>query len=191
MMDKLFMEYLSLSDNLRNGYQNSLGTSHPVWKETFAAIVPVVPPFFETIYGKVEGTYKDIDNQEYMDFTPGFRLIHINELESEFHTLLQMLEPDDVSESQIKTIIPFLADYSSCYICYAETTDNNESIFYFSPDDGLQKMHNSTQQFFKTLIAFYQNNVFNLDEDGFLDYDFEKEGIIGAEYNPGIEYWTE
>lgn len=191
MADKLFLEYLSLSDNLRNGYQNSLGTSIPVWKETFAAISPVVPPFFETIYGKVEGTYNDIPDQKFMDFIPGFRLIHINELESELHTLLQMLESDDVNESQIKTIIPFLADYSSCYICYAETTDNNESIFYFSPDDGLQKMHDSTQQFFKTLIAFYQNNVYYLDEDGFLDYDFEKEGIIGAEYNPGIEYWTE
>lgn len=190
MIDKFFMEYLSLSDKLRNGYQSSLGTSHPAWKETFAIISPVVPSFFETIYGKVEGTYRDIENQEYMDFVPGFRLIHINELVSEFQNFLQMLESSDVSEPKIKAIIPFLADYSSCYICYAKTTDNNESIFYYSPDDGLQKMHDSTQQFFKTLIAFYQNNVFNLDEDGFLDYDFEKEGIIGARYNPGIEYWA-
>ena len=111
MTDKLFMEYLSLSDKLRNGYQDSLGSSPPVWKETLAAISPAIPSFFETIYGKVEGTYRDIANQKYMDFIPGFRLIHINELESEFHTLLQMLEPDDVSESQIKMIIPFLADY--------------------------------------------------------------------------------
>lgn len=190
-MDKLFTEYLSLSDKLRNGYQDSLGTSHPEWRKTIAAVLPVVPPIFEAIYGNVEGTYRNISNQKYMDFVPGFRLIHINELESEFHTLLQMLELDDVCESQIKTIIPLLADYSSCYICYAETTDNQELIFYFSPDDGLQKMHNSAEDFFNTIIAFYHNNVYYLDNDGFLDYDFEKEGVIGAEYNSGIEYWTE
>lgn len=190
-MKKLFAEYLSLSDKLRNGYQNSLGTSRPEWRKTIAAVLPVVPPIFEAIYGKVEGTYRNISNQKYMDFVPGFRLIHINELESEFHTLLQMSELDDVCESQIKTIIPLLADYSSCYICYAETKDNQEIIFYFSPDDGLQKMHNSAENFFNTLIAFYQNDVYYLDEDGFLDYDFEKEGVIGAEYNPGVEYWTE
>lgn len=190
-MDKLFAEYLSLSNKLRNGYQNSLGISQPEWKKTAVAVLPVVPPIFEAIYGNVEGTHKDISNQKYMDFVPGFRLIHINELESEFHTLLQMLESDDVCESQIITIIPILADYSSCYICYAKTTNNKEIIAHYAPDEGMQIMHNSAEQFLKTIIAFYQNDVFYLDEDGFLDYDFEKEGIIGAEYNPGVEYWTE
>lgn len=41
------------------------------------------------------------------------------------------------------------------------------------------------------MIAFYLSGVFHLDEEGFLDYDFEREGIIGAEYNPGIGYWSE
>lgn len=54
-----------------------------------------------------------------------------------------------------------------------------------------KKMHNSVELFLKTIIAFYLKNVFYLDRDGFLDYDFEREGIIGAEYNPGIDYWTE
>lgn len=41
------------------------------------------------------------------------------------------------------------------------------------------------------IIAFYHKDVFYLDEDGYLDYDFEKEGLIGAAYNPDIEYWME
>ena len=52
-------------------------------------------------------------------------------------------------------------------------------------------MHASAELFFKTMIAFYLSGVFHLDEEGFLDYDFEREGIIGAEYNPGIGYWSE
>ena len=52
-------------------------------------------------------------------------------------------------------------------------------------------MHDSVELFFKTIIAFYTQDVFFLDKDGYLDYDFEKEGIIGAAYNPGIDYWIE
>ena len=28
-----------------------------------------------------------------------------------------------------------------------------------------------------------------LDADGYLDYDFDKEGAIGARLNPGCEWW--
>lgn len=52
-------------------------------------------------------------------------------------------------------------------------------------------MHNSVELFLETIIAFYHKDVFYLDEDGYLDYDFEKEGLIGAAYNPDIEYWME
>lgn len=46
----------------------------------------------------------------------------------------------------------------------------------------------SVELFFKTIIAVYLKNIFDLNRDGFLDYDYEKESIIGAEYNPGIDY---
>jgi len=191
MIDDLFDKYLSLSDKMRNGYQNSLGNAHPMREKILAAITSDVPKSIKSIYRKVEGTHRDIANQKYMDFVPGYRLIHIEELEYEYHILLRLLELDDVCESQIKTICPLLADYSSCYICCAETIRNEEAVFHYSPDNGLQKMHISVELFFKTIIAFYHKGVFYLDEDGFLDYDFDREGIIGAAYNPGIEYWTD
>ena len=191
MISNLVKKYLSLSDKMRRGYKNSLGAASPAWEKTFAAIVPAVPEFIRAIYGEVAGTHKNIADQKYMDFIPGYRLIHIEELECEYHTLLQLLASDDVCEVQIKTIIPLLADYSSCYICYVKTTDNRQSIFHYSPDEGLQKMHNSVELFLETIIAFYHKDVFYLDEDGYLDYDFEKEGLIGAAYNPDIEYWME
>ena len=191
MIDELVVEYLSLSDKMRKGYKNSLVISSQTCNETLSRIMPVVPEVFWVIYQKVAGTYRNIENQKFMDFVPGYRLIHIEELESEYHNLLQMLPLDDICESQIRTIMPLLADYSSCYICYVETNDNEETIFHYSLNDGLQKMHTSVELFFKTIIVFYNQDVFYLDGDGFLDYDFEKEGVIGAECNPGIDYWIE
>ena len=190
-IDELVVEYLSLSDKMRNGYEDSLGIASQTWNETFNKIISTVPEVFRAIYGKVAGTYRNTENQKFMDFVQGYRLIHIKEIESEYHTLLQMLVPDDICEAQIRIIIPVLADASACYIFYAKINNNEETIFHYSPDDGLQKMHNSVELFLKTIIAFYLKNVFYLDRDGFLDYDFEREGIIGAEYNPGIDYWTE
>ena len=52
-------------------------------------------------------------------------------------------------------------------------------------------MHRSLETFFETVIAFYQEDVYFLDNDGFLDYDFEKAGAIRKTLNPGITYWTE
>ena len=47
------------------------------------------------------------------------------------------------------------------------------------------------KKFFETICAFYQFNVYFLDTDGYLDYDLELEGTIGAEINLGIPYWLE
>lgn len=148
MITNLFDEFLSLSDKMRKGYRNSLGNSYPTWENFFTKITPLIPEVFQMIYGKAAGTYRDIANQKYMDFLPGYRLIHIEELEKEYHTLLQLLELENVYEAQIEMTIPLLADYSSSYIFYAKTDDNKEVIFHFAPDDGLQKMHNSIELFF-------------------------------------------
>lgn len=191
MLDNLLMEYLSLSEKTRNGYRDSLGIADTKWNEILSKVMPMVPDVFRAIYGNVSGTHRSIENQKYMDFIPGYRLIHIEELDEECCALSHMLSSDDIRESEIGMIIPLLADYSSCYICYASIRSNDEVIIHYSPNEGLQIMHASAEMFFRTIIAFYRNGVFYLDSDGFLDYDFEKEGIIGAEYNPDIEYWTE
>jgi hypothetical protein len=35
----------------------------------------------------------------------------------------------------------------------------------------------------------YADGIYFLDADGYLDYDFDKEGAIGARLNPGCEWW--
>ena len=53
-----------------------------------------------------------------------------------------------------------------------------------------RNIHNSPQKFFETVYEFYKQNVYFLDADGYLDYDFNIEGIVGSNLNPDISYWT-
>ncbi|MCM1257625.1 MAG: SMI1/KNR4 family protein [Roseburia sp.] len=189
MIKELLMKYIALSDAVRPGYSGSLGQANQEWEMAFSAITPVIPVFFREIYCRWEGTKREMENQPYMDFIPGYRLIHIGELAQEYHALLENLELDDVCEAEIESIIPILADDASCYICYVKTRRNQEAVFSYSPEEGLERMHDSVEAFLKTIIAFYEEKVYFKDEDGFLDYDFDREGTVGAAWNPGIEYW--
>ena len=56
MLDDLVKEYLSLSDIMRKGYKDSLGTESQTWNETLSRLSPVVPDVFKAIYGEVSGT---------------------------------------------------------------------------------------------------------------------------------------
>ena len=45
----------------------------------------------------------------------------------------------------------------------------------------MEIVHNYISSFWKTIIAFYDENVYCLDEDGYLSYDFYKEGEMAPE----------
>lgn len=191
MKKELLVELISLSDKMRCGYKSSLGISHQAWEQVLTNITRPVPEIYREIYSTFAGTLRDIKEQKLMDFIPGYRLIHIDELEAECNTFMRMVGSDAICKNQMETATPLLADYASNYICYVKKQDNTEAIFAYSLDEGFVEMHRSLEKFLETIIAFYKENVYFLDNDGFLDYDFEKAGIIGERLNPGIKYWME
>lgn len=191
MIKELFAEFISLSDKMRLGYKDSLGTTYQAWERIIGAMNQYTPELFREIYGRFAGTYRNIQDQKYMDFIPGYRLIHITELKSECNILAHLIKADDICNSRVNVIMPLLADYSSCYICYVKKLDNTEAIFSYSPDGGLVEIHSTLEIFFETIITFYKENVYFLDDNGFLDYDFEKAGVVGKRCNPGVLYWAE
>ena len=191
MKKDLLVEFISLSDKMRCGYKSSLGIPHQAWEQILTNITRPVPEIYREIYSTFAGTLRDIKEQKLMDFIPGYRLIHIVELDVEYNAFMRMVGFDAICENQIETVVPLLADYASNYICYVKKQDNTEAIFAYSSDEGFLEMHRSLEKFFETIITFYKENVYFLDDDGFLDYDFEKAGAIGERLNPGIEYWTE
>ena len=123
-----------------------------------------------------------------MDFIPGFRLIHVDELQSEKKTLDAILAGRDISTYGV--MLPLLANYSSDFVCYLKTNTHDEQIGLVMHDnDSVDIMHSSIGDFLSTLCAFYEKGVYFLDEDGYLDSDFDKEGEIGCALNNGLEYW--
>ncbi|MDE7231395.1 MAG: hypothetical protein K2N56_13035 [Oscillospiraceae bacterium] len=91
--------------------------------------------------------------------------------------------------SEYDPVIPFLTDYSGCYYAYAKRNDRECIVLY--ADGDLEEIHFEVDDFWKTVTAFYDEGVYFLDEDGYLDYDLEKEAEIGEKLNPDISYWSE
>lgn len=140
-----------------------------------------IPALLNSIYSIASGTYRNISDQTIMDIIPGYRLIHSQELNDEIREFRDLYH-------HLQNFIPFLADYSSGYVAVNE--DDN-SIFYVTPEYGESMVATSLNKFWETVLRCYEQQVYFLDADGYLDYDFEKEGEIGLSINPTCEYWNE
>lgn len=80
MIEQLFIESMKVAAQLREQYPKSLGKATSNWEEVFQELAQPIPELFRAIYSNVSGTRRDIAEQEWMDFCPGYRLIHVSEL---------------------------------------------------------------------------------------------------------------
>jgi len=140
-----------------------------------------VPSPLASIYGSVDGTEQGTEFQTAVDIVPGFRLIHRRELQEEIALFHQ-------TYTGIENFIPFLADGSSCYIAL---NDSDGSVVRVAQEYGLSRVAANLEDFWATVLACYQEGAYFLDDEGFLDYDFEGEGDIGLRINPDCSYWSE
>lgn len=171
-----FKEFLEKSEAMRNGYTSSLAPADKNFREKLKKHFSEIPALFEEIYSSCNGTVREIEEQEFFDFLPGYRLMQIDEI-TELGEAFSCPDFD--------TIIPFLADYSGSYYAYAD------GQIVLITDGDIDVLHASADDFRKTIIAFYDEGAYFLDEDGYLDYDLDKESEIAEKYNPEISYWRE
>lgn len=139
------------------------------------------PPVLSNMYRIATGTLASIEDQSVMDIIPGLRLIHHAELQNEIKQFTDMY-------TDLMFHVPFLADYSSCYVT-VNTSDG--AVYRVAPEYGTSKVALSLDAFWETVLACYQNEAFFLDDEEYLDFDFEAEGRIGLRMNPNCEYWVE
>jgi hypothetical protein len=185
MLKELFDEFIELSKELRPEYPDSLGKSKEDWIQVFENFSKT-PELFKVVYSSIQGTKREIANKSLMDFIPGFRLIHIEELVQEKKNLdkLNVYEKGSL-------ILPLLINYSSDYFCYVENCEDASGIYLFMHDEcSLNLVYRTAEKFLESAIEFYKQHAYYLDNDGFLDYDFQKEGSIGASINPEVKYWN-
>ena len=189
MLNKLFKEFLTLSSQLRPEYLVSLGKETNNWMKELSHIDNDTPELYKAIYGTVSGTKRSIKEQSLMDFIPGYRLIHIQELLQEKEKIENILGTDSLEGEKV---FPILTNYSSDYVCNYRDQWGTEKICSLFHDDGtLIVMNNSPKRFLETICEFYKKKVYFLDQDGYLDYDMEKEAYLGSIFNPGVEYWLD
>ncbi|WP_449599842.1 hypothetical protein [Paenibacillus sp. Marseille-Q9583] len=183
-----FQEYLKLSADLRPDYIASLGKGDNEAKIT--AIFPEAPELLKVIYNTVSGTSSEEEEPSLIEFIPGYRLIHINEYEAEMKILAGILEEKGHQVDGV--ILPILTNYGSDFICYYKSADGVERVCDLLHDFGdLIVMYESPEKFLETLCEFYKQEVYFLDEEGYLDCDLVKEGEVGAALNPDAKYWSE
>lgn len=178
-MEKDFLDYLRLSDAIRNGYRNSLLPINWGWSFILEEIMEQsIPNLFEIVYSNVGGTKYNVEEQKYMDFIPGFLLIHIDEWIFHYRKLAQITN---------NIYFPILCNYSSDYIAMNGLTGEICEIFH--DEESIGVLFKDSNHFFKTLVANYKNNVYFLDDDGYLDYDEDKEYEVASQLNPDVAYW--
>lgn len=184
-----FKAFLSKSEELRKGYVKSLEPADKDFQKKWLDHFSDIPPFFEEIYSACNGTSPEISEQIYFDFLPGYRLMQADEIIDCADEITDWYKQAFKDCPEYDPIIPFLTDYSGSY--YAYTKNNNRECVVLITDGDLGEIHFDVADFWKTVIAFYDEGVYFLDEDGYLDYDFEKEGEVGEKYNPKISHWRE
>lgn len=182
---EILKKIIDIADTDRPGYKDSLGkgVSREIISKKLSSSFEgehYIPKIYFEIYELVAGTPREIKNQKYMDFIPGYYLIALDEL------------PDLIDKFQWKpNLLPLLANYSSDFVCFSTDTSNeSEGMFLAVHDEAdIEKIHNRNIDFVKTSLEFYQQNVYFIDEDGYLESDDDKEDEIGTLMNPEIEYW--
>jgi hypothetical protein len=135
-----------------------------------------IPELAQAIYATVAGTPRNIATQELMDFVPGYRLIHVDELQVAHDVVQQRSGRND--------LFPILADYAASFICTGAS-----SVFDLDDLGDLIEMHKSGLLFLRTIAECYESGVYFLDQDGYLDYDARAEQLVGFRLNPGLAYW--
>ncbi len=179
-MKKEIEDFYQKSEALRNGYLRTLNEADYELLQKFQKMVPDISEMFFDMYSISNGTDFDIKDQRFFDFIPGFRLMKLEEI-------IKNYTENNINSDKYDIILPFLNDYAGCYFAYGKKA-NIEHIVYIS-EEGIEVVHNSVDDFWTTINAFYDEKVYYLDEDGYLSYDFDLEGEVGKRLNPKIAYW--
>ena len=97
-MEKLFLDFLEKSNEMRNGYKESLLQVNKDWNKILLDLMGEIPVLLKVIYSNVSGTLYEIEDQKLIDFVPGHLLVHISEYKKSYDNLSEVLtnhETDD------------------------------------------------------------------------------------------------
>jgi hypothetical protein len=179
--EKIFDALLVEAEKLRPGFQSSLGDGDLT---LVARVDHRLPNVIKAIYDKIYGTKHDPEQQVFFDFIPGFRLVDILGLVGGVNKYMQASSDGGYKYCMFE-------NYSNDFVVFEYDADNNSTgVFKLRNDDDQELICDTDIVFFEMILSLYKEKAYFVDSDGFLDYDFDKEGMIGKKFNPSVEYWN-
>ncbi|SEI89819.1 Cell wall assembly regulator SMI1 [Myroides marinus] len=91
-----------------------------------------------------------------------------------------------------KRLFPFLEDGAgNCYWVDLNPGTANENQIYWTNTFGEAPnyLYESLTNFLSTIAEGYETGVFMLDEENYLDMDYDRFDAISAKNNPYLDYW--
>lgn len=178
-----FDEYIVETLKLRKDYKSYLLSSNPTWKKQLKPIITKIPPFFEDIYDKCNGTdsSKPFDVNTY--FIPKFKLMSIEEVVIYTKYVKECHKLEDNAE-----VIPFLKETYRDFLAYYKC-GNIEKIVYVSLNDGVQHKYDSINSFWKTITQFYKSKAIYINDNNEIDINILKEIEITSDFNEDLSFW--
>ena len=158
-LQKRIQSFFDKSENLREGYLQSLQQPNLELLANFKETFPNISVMFSEIYSFCNGTPAEIKSSTFFDFIPGFRLMQLEEIFAKYKDLSNL-------SKDFTFILPFLTDDSDCFYSYAFNT-SVEKIVYVS-DTTAEIIYDSVEDFWTAINASYKDKIYSLDEAGFL-----------------------
>jgi hypothetical protein len=183
-LEALFDECIRLADKRRPGYMSSLGAPSANWGDTFGP-EQAIPPLIRVIFKRVRGTPRQLAEQRFLDFVPGYRIPCIFEYIKSRLGLAKVLRVQADAP-----VFPILENYSSDYYFVKHANDVNWQVWLATHDsDSPELVFTSSERFLKFVRECYASGAYSTDADGYLDCDFDKQDLIGCTVDPSVAYW--
>lgn len=108
---KKLVSFIEKSEELRNGFKESLEKPRSDFEVKWMGHFDVVPTIFKEIYSVCDGINPNIEEQALWDFLPGYRLMQVDEIIFHYE--------NEFAGTEFYMYIPFLTDCASNYYAYA------------------------------------------------------------------------
>lgn len=93
-----------------------------------------------------------------------------------------------------KQLFPFLDDGAgNCYWVDLNSGTENEQKIYWTNTFGQEPdyLYESLTNLFHTIAEGYEQNLFSVDDEGYLDMDYDRFDEISTENNKGLAHWNQ
>ena len=92
---------------------------------------------------------------------------------------------------QNKPYLPIMESQAGDFLL-VDRNRNKSKVYLFSPEltfNNFEVVFSNLESLLITTYMCYENNIYTLSQDQFLEVDTDREALIARKYNKGIKYW--